>query len=153
MTNKPRKIGTQFTTDVITYLRANGFEQAELRNQAGEHDKGDVVGIIDVAIECKGGARAETAGDALVERWLGETETERCNADAQVGILVMKRASYGKANAGKWWAVMPLDTVRHLVSDAFYDTNPYTFPVRMHLAHAVQLLRAAGYGTPEQEVA
>jgi hypothetical protein len=133
---------------VIAYLRVNGFPQAELRNQAGEHDKGDIIGCLDVAIECKGGHKAETAGDGLVEKWLAETEKERVNAGAQVGILVMKRAAYGKANAGKWWAVMP---------GGQYGAPTHTTPLRASTASpsppppgdAVALLRAAGYGDPD----
>jgi hypothetical protein len=147
---KPKDIGTRFTSDVIAYLRVNGFPQAELRNQAGEHDKGDIVGCLDIAIECKGGHKAETAGDGLVEAWLAETETERQNAGALIGILVMKRAAYGKANAGKWWAVMPGGQYTALTTHTMpHYWDQIVSPVRLHLASAVALLRAAGYGDPD----
>lgn len=152
MTNRPRDIGTWTTTSVIRYLRANGFPGAELRNQAGEHDKGDIVGIIDVGIECKGGKAAENASDLDVERWLAETETERINANAEIGLLVMKRKGIGRERAGQWWVVMPRWTLELLCGYAFADMED-TAPVRMHLADVVTLLRREGYGDPVEDAA
>lgn len=148
---RPRDIGTEFTTHTIRYLQLRGWPDAELRNLAGEKDKGDIVGLPRLVIECKGGKQAETAGDALVEKWLEETERERRNAGADLGLLVMKRASYGERRAGEWWAVMSGWTFARLVHGSIggcvEEMDAYTAaPVRVHLRTAVILLHAAGYG-------
>jgi len=65
--------------------------------------------------------------------------------------LAMQRKAVGPKNAGQWWAVIRLDYV--LSGDDSIRVSPAwpiirDIPVRMHLADAVQLLRAAGYGNP-----
>ena len=148
MVNRPKDIGTRFTSDVIRYLMVNGFPHAELRNQAGEHDKGDIIGLVGVAVECKGGKAAETASDNQIKQWLlVETERERQNARADVGILITKRPAIGAANAGNWWAHMTLGQLGDLLGVVDVGDNGFA-PVRMHLSDAVALLRSAGYGDP-----
>ena len=142
--NKSKAVGTQFSSDVIRYLREHGFPHAELRNQAGAFDKGDIVGCPGVAWECKGGHAAEVASDLQVTAWLMETETERVNAKADIGVLVMKRAAIGAKRAGRWWAVMPLWVLR----GGPVKGDPLNhLPVRMHLVDAVVVLHELGYGT------
>lgn len=148
MTARPKDIGTAFTTDTIRYLRANGFPGAELRNQAGAHDKGDIIGCVGVCWECKGGHAAERASDLQIDTWLhGETETERVNAAADVGILVTKRKAIGARNAGQWWAHVTVRTLHELLVGYRPPGASYGAPIRMHLSDAVVLLRHAGYGT------
>lgn len=149
MPRRPKDIGTAFTTAVIRYLHTDGFGQAELRNQAGANDKGDITGMPGIVIECKGGKAAEDASDAQVAAWLAETERERANARADVGLLVTKRRAIGAARAGQWWAHMTLHTVIDLTGiNRPLPDDVARIPVRFHLADAVQLLRAHGYGDP-----
>lgn len=137
---RPKDIGTAAETAVVGYLRSHGFPLAERRALAGVHDLGDVVGTPGVAWEVKGGKAAERAGDGLVEDWLAETERERRAAGADLGVLVLKRAGVGPANAGRWWAVV---RTGELVVGSVIGV-----PTRMHLADAVRLLRGCGYGQP-----
>lgn len=136
---KPRDIGTRHTTSVVRYLIANGFPHAELRNLAGQYDKGDITGTPGLVWECKGGNAAETAADGMVDKWMRETEKERRNANADIGVLVMKRRAIGPANAHQFWAVLPLWVLQPLA-------DPQHAPVRMFLGDAVTLLRGLGYG-------
>ena len=113
---------------------------------------GDIIGCIGVCWECKGGHAAEQASDGQVAAWLlGETETERVNAGADVGILVTKRKAIGARFAGLWWAHMTIGTVVELVMGRGKSNRLPTWlsdaPIRMHLADAVMMLRRAGYGT------
>ena len=141
---RSKDIGTAHTTAVIRYLRDNGFPHAELRNQAGALDKGDIVGCPGLCWEAKGGFAAETASDGQVSMWLRETEIERRNAKADIGVLVMKRKAIGARNAGRYWAVLPFWAVIAAPPD-----GPVSWaPVRMHLADAVTALREQGYGEP-----
>ena len=145
---RPKDIGTAAETAVVKYLRNHGFAGAERRALAGTFDLGDIVGIVGVCVEVKGGKAAESAGDGQVAQWLDETERERVNAGADIGLLVMKRKGVGSENAGRWWAVLRL---RDLTSYLAHDDGPtpdLSGPVRLLLADAVLLLRALGYGDP-----
>ena len=140
MVNRPKSIGTAAETAVVRYLREHGFPHAERRALAGSYDLGDVTGCPGLVVEVKGGAKAKNASDGLVHAWLMETETERVNAHADIGLLVLQRAGIGPTNAGRWWAV---------TSHSFFTDNPTPptgYPVWLYLQHAVLLLRAAGYG-------
>lgn len=153
--NKPKAIGTRAEAAVAAFLRANGFPHAERRALRGTLDAGDITGCPGLCIEVKGGDAARNASDALIEAWLAEAETERINARANVALLVIQRRGVGPANAGRWWALMHLDTLRRIAGCPIVHRDPTaTAPVRLLLANAVTLLRSAGWGQPlDQEVA
>jgi hypothetical protein len=46
-----------------------------------------------------------------------ETEIERVNADAELGVLVIKPNGVGVANVSQWWAVVSLETITKLVEE------------------------------------
>lgn len=149
---RPKDIGTATETAVVRYLRANGFPHAERRALTGSLDCGDITGIPGVAFEVKGGTAAKIASDGQVHLWLAETEAERVNAKADVGVLVMQRAGVGVVNAGRWFAVLDSWTLANLMADLAPPsrTSPRV-PVRMFLGDLVHLLRWAGYGTPLEQ--
>jgi hypothetical protein len=146
MTNRPKAIGTAAETAVVRYMQANGFPTAERRALRGSFDCGDVTGIPSVCVEIKGGQAAKTASDGQVAAWLDETDTERLNAHAEIGVLVMARAGIGALNAGRWWAVLPFAYVNP--QTAIDDQHLFNAPTRMHLSDACLLLRAMGHGAP-----
>lgn len=142
MVNRSRNIGTTAETAVVRYLQQNGFPFAERRSLRGAKDAGDISGTIGVCWEIKGGSTAKYAGDALVEEWLVQTETERGNADADFGVLVMQRAGYGPERCGNWWAITRFGSIvpstrKGPLADA---------PVRMTLSALVSFLHENGYG-------
>jgi hypothetical protein len=145
---RPKDIGTAAETAVARYLAANGFPHAERRALRGNLDCGDITGTPGICWEIKGGKAAATASDGQVAAWLDETEAERINARADVGILVMRRAGIGPANAGRWWAVMPFGTLMFLAPIGTRRVVGVGHPVRLHLADACIRLRDAGYGDP-----
>lgn len=151
MTNRPRAIGTKTETAVTKFLVANGFPHAERRALRGTQDAGDITGIPGLCIEVKGGEAARNASDNQIEVWLADTERERTAANADVGMLILQRRGVGPANAGRWWAILPLGDVLDAAvtaADSQGVWRTYDTPVRMLLTDAVQLLRAAGYGQP-----
>ncbi len=156
MTNKPKAIGTAAETAVVRYLRANGFAGAERRALAGSSDLGDVTGCGALVIEVKGGRAAEAATPPVIDRWMAETRTETRNAEADYGLLVVKRIAVSHLRAGQWWAYLDLHTVLELtgcLGPRVHDNLPNPV-VRMTLADAVHLLRHAGYGdSPVEESA
>lgn len=147
MTRRPKDIGTDAERAVVRYLQTHGFEGAERRALRGTKDAGDITGCPSLCIEVKGGNAARNASDNQITAWLQETEKERDNAGAEIGLLVVQRRGVGPANAGRWWAVLTVDAIRVIFDGPFSDLGPYDLPVRMLLADAITLLRAAGYGT------
>lgn len=157
VTNRSKAIGTQAESAVVALLRENGWPHAERRALAGQLDLGDVTGCVGLVFECKGGEAARRALNqpALIASWLAETEQERRNAHADIGVLVIVRGGFGVRNVGKWWAVIP----HRLIADLGRGrtiTNGYPAwiaPAFMELASLLPLLRVAGYGTPLEESA
>jgi hypothetical protein len=152
--NKPKAIGTAAERAVCRFLQAHGFPHAERRALRGIQDAGDITSVPGLCIEVKGGDAAKNASDLLVADWLEETEKERLNARADVGVLVLQRRGVGPGNAGRWWAILPLSTLALLRTGIKPPPSRIVAadaPVRMHLADAVRLLRAAGYGDPLDE--
>lgn len=153
MTRRSRDIGTAAETAVVRYLVPNGFPHAERRSLKGNLDQGDITGTPGICWEVKGGQTAKTASDGLIDTWMTETETERRNSRSDIGILVVQRAGIGPANAGRWWAIWRIDELLALLGDLSCNVGGQHLLgiapiVRMHLADAVTLLRACGYGTP-----
>jgi len=132
---RPKDIGTQAESAVVKYLRENGFGGAERRALRGTLDCGDITGCGPVVIEVKAGAAAMDASDGLINAWLAETETERKNAKADLGVLVVRRR--GKGDPGSWWAIQ---WQIHPVAG-----TPY-YPVRYLFKDYVTRLRINGYG-------
>jgi hypothetical protein len=138
---RPKDIGTRAESAVVKFLRENGFPHAERRALTGSQDQGDITGCPGLVFEVKGGEAAKNASDGQVEKWLAETEIERNNANADIGVLVVQRRGIGAPNAGRWWAVIRRN------GTAFGDPH-FQFAVRYLLSDAVHLIRAAGYGDP-----
>ena len=153
MKRRPRDIGTAAESAVVRYLHTAGFPHAERRSLRGALDAGDITGTPGICWEVKGGDAARTASDLMIERWMAELAAEVVNAKADVGVLVIQRKAVGGQNAHRWWAVMPAGQITYLSGAPRMAPEPLAFPVRMLLADAVTLLRAAGYGQPALEVA
>ena len=173
MANKPKAIGTAGETAVVRYVQRDGFPGAERLALHGTLDEGDATLCPGVGAEVKAGKAAETASDAQVAVWLAEAEVERVNRRADMMLLVLKRKGKGHANAGQWWVYLPGWAFVYLADATSLGDRLYggAFPlvaqgsvddcrdafgghlpaVRITLAEACALLRAAGYGTPINE--
>src|SRR5881392_1526987 len=81
--------GTKAETAIVGWLREQGRPSVERRALQGTRDRGDIAGVPGVVWEVKAGARLE------IPRWLAETETERLNDNAAVGLLVVKPKGVG----------------------------------------------------------
>ena len=155
MTRRPKDVGTDTERAVARYLTANGWPSAEIRRTHGSLDLGDITGTPGLIWEVKGGHQAEQATDANITEWLEETELERSNAHADVGVLIWKRKGKGHASVGAWWAALPGWAYLYLARTGYgviippattiltYHRAP---PVRLLVADLTRLLRTAGYG-------
>lgn len=110
--SKQRQKGTLHETNVVAFLRDNGFPYAERRALNGQFDKGDITGCGPLVFECKNHKELAFA------EWLRETEVERVNANADFGIVVAKRR--GVWDAGESYAVVTLDAMVRLLKQAGY---------------------------------
>lgn len=115
MTNRSKNVGTAAESKVVTALRGNGFPGAERRALAGNLDKGDIAGIGPVCIEVK------ACKTQAIPQWLRETEAERVNAGADIGVVWHKLRG---------------------------STDPLAWAVTMTGQQFLNLLRDAGHGDP-----
>lgn len=124
MTNRSKNRGTAWETAVVKYLRENGFPGAERRALSGSNDKGDITVCPGIIAECKDWA---DYGDGDVADWWKQTATERKNANAAIGLLVVKRAYRPTGMAwcwmqdgwGYWSAYMLQDALAHLRDNGY----------------------------------
>lgn len=164
-------IGTKAETAVVRAAKTRGFPHADRLRLSGADDRGDVqltptltAGVI---LEVKGGEMARAASENRVFGWLVETERERVNARADLGILVVQRRGVGEANAHRWWAYLTAHTLRRLFLTVEHGTSyldaeaadewpeedlgSLFFPVRLTLEEVLWLIRLAGWGSPVDE--
>ena len=108
--NRSRAKGTAAETAVATYLQDNGFPHAERRAPAGAHDRGDIAGVIGVAIEVKACARQELAA------WLDEAAREATNDRALLGAVWHKRR--GRTSPADWFVTIDGKAFAFLLREA-----------------------------------
>lgn len=109
-----RQKGTSAETAVVRYLQETHWPYAERRALHGGKDKGDVTGTPGVVWEVKAGSRL------AIPEWMRETETEACNANTHIGVLVVKPKGVGVTRINEWWAILPLETATWLLNEAGY---------------------------------
>jgi hypothetical protein len=146
--NRAKAIGTAAETAVVRAAKERGFPWADRYALHGRADIGDVFLCPGVIVEVKGGDWARKASDSLIDDWLTETETERINAAAPVGFLVVQRAAVGLSNAHRWSAWWRLRNLMELVPHMGIPDEIQELPVRLTLETSLLIIRSAGYGTP-----
>lgn len=148
MTNKPKAIGTRGETGVVRVARDLGFPEARRLALAGADDQGDAILCPGIIAEVKTGKAAKTASLAQIDLWWLETEIERQNAGATIGLLVVQRAGYSPERAAYWRCFLGAPVVATLQIRKGVFIHDHAFPVEMTFAKALLLLRAYGYGEP-----
>jgi len=117
--SKAKQKGTAAETALVRFLQGQGFPNAERRALGGGgfgEDLGDITGIPSLCMEVK------NHKSYSIPAWLKETETERINAKADFGILVVKPVGVGITpdKVGQWWAIMPMQMMMDLLREAGY---------------------------------
>jgi hypothetical protein len=80
-----KRKGTRAETELVLWLRENGWPDAERRALNGSRDRGDIAGVCSVAIEVKN--RKEFAP----AEWVDEAKAEAVNAGVNYHLVVAKR--------------------------------------------------------------
>lgn len=108
--SKSKQKGTLAETAVADYLKQT-FSTVERRALSGLNDKGDIAGVPFTVVEVK------NQRSYKIHEWMKETETERINASADIGVLVIKPNGVGVSKVNEWWAVVSLETITKLIKD------------------------------------
>ena len=149
MTNRPKQRGTAAETAVLRHVRDHGYPWAERLALTGAADCGDISLLPGrlVILEVKAHASAATGqpGDAQLADWMSQTSTERVNAGADYGVLVVKRK--GTTDPGRWFAYVTAGQFASLLGADLELPNPHA-PLCLSLASLLPVLRSAGYGSP-----
>ena len=99
-----KQAGTRFESHVAAYLAEHVDDRIERRTRGGSKDRGDISGLrhLDqkIVVECKNTTRIN------LSTWATETEIQRGNDDAGVGIIVHKR--HGKGQPQDQWVTLTL---------------------------------------------
>jgi hypothetical protein len=108
--SKSKQKGTLAETAVADFLKQT-FPAVERRTLSGKNDKGDIAGVPSSVVEVK------NQRSYKIHEWIKETEIERINASADIGILVIKPNGVGVSKVNEWWAVVSLETITKLIKD------------------------------------
>lgn len=101
MVNKSGRIGTKAEVQVASYMAKNGWPAAERRKTEGRNDRGDVnPGQPKLVIEVKADKGLQ------FPEFLRQTEKERVNAGANVGVCVIKPPGVAEKRMHLWWMLM-----------------------------------------------
>lgn len=149
MVNKSKAIGTAAESAVVKVLRPY-FPSAERLALAGQDDQGDIGHCGEFVFEIKAGKTAETAGDGLLAKWVQETERERVARGVAFGILVLKRAGVGPANAHRWWAYVKLEDIAELTGGEYLPRGGVA-TVRLELCQLLDMLADLGFTVDDPE--
>jgi len=139
--NRSKAKGTATETAAQRWLVADGWPDCERIVQHGVYDQGDLVicRAPKVIAECKGGAAAENASAAVIDDWLAQTATERVNAGALLGVLIVRRHRRPVHLWDAW--MIAADWLSMLVGHAVMDSYA-PWPMRTSLAHWSQIAKA-----------
>lgn len=141
MSNPSKAKGTSAESAVVRVMKDAGLRAKRLTLH-GSKDVGDVdCGIDAIVVEVKGGKTAESASDGQITAWLVETDNEVRNANAKIGVLVVKRKGIGPANAERWWAITSIRELDILMGTENPFPSPwYHQPIRMHLSTFISVI-------------
>jgi hypothetical protein len=98
MTNRNKTKGSAWERAIVDALHAAGWPFAERRLAGAAKDRGDIAGVPGVVIEAKNTASRNLAA------WIDETELERINDNAWLGVVWHKRT--GRASAADGYVTM-----------------------------------------------
>lgn len=118
MTNAPKRKGTAWESEIVSFLQACGWPHVERRTLSGAKDRGDIAGIPGVVIEAK------ATKTVALGAYLDEATVEAVNDGADIGAVWLKRR--GRSSAGDGYVVMDGLTFAALLTSAGYGGTVQT---------------------------
>lgn len=119
MVNPTKKIGTQHETDIVNWLRANGWPHADRRPPKGGKDRGDVQLSERVPFTIEAKTARKTTDRMTVSTWLRELAAEIENAGDISGAVVYKQR--GTVDVGEYVVLMRMKHLQTLLTRAFAE--------------------------------
>ena len=114
MSSNPNKAkGTRWEVAVASYLRDAGFTEAFRLAPGGEHDAGDIGGIVDFAFECRDRAKFSLAEN------VADADDRAVKKNCAYGVAVMKKRNSPTKDA---YVVLSLETFTRLLQDFYSET-------------------------------
>jgi hypothetical protein len=143
-------VGKQTEQMVARYLRSRGLAGVERAVRTGftaggrsVADAGDLTGWPGVCVQVKS-LRPANAAERQTRTWLAETEQQRAQSGASVGLLVVRR--WGTTDVGEWWAFLTAWSLSGLSDGWLADgVELRHVPVRLELADLVDLMQTWGW--------
>lgn len=111
MANPRKAKGTRWESDIVKYLRANGFPEARRVVQAGFADDGDIH-VLDFVIQAKAYRNITEAFNEGVKGY----KVQRVNAGLPFGVAIVKRPN---KNVREGYAVMDLEDFTAFLRDYY----------------------------------
>jgi len=108
--SKSKQKGTLAETAVAEFLK-HTFPAVERRTLSGANDKGDIAGVPGCVIEVKNQRTYK------IQEWMKETETERLNAQEELGVLIIKPNGMGVSKVKDWFCVVNLETLAKIIEE------------------------------------
>lgn len=150
---KSLDVGKDTEQRVARYLRSRGLEGVERAVRTGFRtperavaDAGDLTGWPGVCVQVKS-LRPANAAERETRTWLAETERQRQQSGASLGLLIVRR--WGTTDVGEWWCFLMLRDLMHAAGEHREALHTTTEPVRLELAGLVDLLQTWGWAPLE----
>ena len=121
MVNRPKGLGTAHETDIVNWLRANGWRHATRRPLSGGKDTGDVRLSETVPFTIEAKTAKKTTDRMAVGTWLRELSEEILNSESLSGAVVYKQR--GTTDVGKYVVLMRMENLNVLLTRAFSDNQ------------------------------
>ena len=133
--------GTRTETELVKYLRGQGFSAADRIPRKGAKDEGDVwLAPGRVMIEVKD-SPSKYASTIPPEKWLKETASEQANSGAPLAFLVVKPAGLGYTRTRLWHAWISALYLTDQVAVVGVFASPTVLPVRIGLGDLLSIMK------------
>ena len=142
-------VGKETERLVAAYLRSRGLDGVERSVRTGfataqrsVADAGDLTGWPGVCVQVKS-LRPANAAERQTRQWLAETEQQRQQSGAGVGLLVVRR--WGTLNVGEWWCFLLARDLFGMADGHSATALRQLAPVRLELSDVVSMMQTWGW--------
>jgi hypothetical protein len=146
---RSQDVGKDTERRVVSYLHSRGLTGVERAVRTGftaggrsVADSGDLTGWPGVCVQVKS-LRPASAAERQTRAWLAETELQRQQSGASVGLLVVRR--WGTTDVGEWWSFLTLAALLGARGDRLPGPLVEHVPVRVELSDLVTMMQSWGW--------